>query len=208
LKPSSKKKGKKGKKIKMDDMFDDMGDDDFEMPSSKRGSRNSPVGTYQSAYQHNKPVPYESAYAGKNVMSGQHKEAYVGRGMSNEVYKSPGNPRTYEQAPPRPPTPQPMRARAPVIMPTVGSFGRGNIKMPTISIGGSMRNTSAHKMGPSNMPSINIPTLGSSTLMMGSGLMKKTANNLTIMGAGKGAVKFGIGEIPRFGLAAPVKRKK
>jgi hypothetical protein len=129
-----------------------------------------------------------------------------------------------------------------MVMPTVGSFGRGNIKMPTISIGGYgpvPKVAGAHKMGPSNMPSINIPTLGSSTLMMGSGLMKKTANNkigvgkfdiptignwgkaplkskletpnignLTIMGAGKGAVKFGLGEIPRFGLAAAPKRKK
>jgi hypothetical protein len=53
----------------------------------------------------------------------------------------------------------------------MGNFGNGNIKMPAISLGSGMRRQTI------NMPSINVPTMGSSTLMVGSGLMGRTANN-------------------------------
>lgn len=251
---SSLKKGKKGKHKSLDDMFDE---EDEESGSSRksRGGKDSPVGTYKSAYHHNKPVPYESAFAGKNVVNGQYQEAYTGKGMANGVYKSPGNPKTYdmsreepheeqrqERRPPQQmaprPVPQPVvqRARAPPMpMPTMGNFGNGgNIKMPTISLGGSLRNTSAQKMGGGNMPSINIPTLGGSTLLPGMGAGKKMGGynipkignwgkaplktelnlpnigNLTIMGAGKqkGGIGFGLGEIPRLSLGGTPQKKK
>lgn len=249
--PSKKKSGsgKSKKERRMDELLgldDDDEDDEYGSRSKRRGSKGSPVGTYESAYQHNKPVPYESAYAGKNVMGGHFQEAYTGKGMANGVYKSPGNPKTYDmsrgepqqQAPPRPPlppTPTPQKARAPMPMPTIGSFGNGNIKMPTISLGGAPRIAGAHKIGPGNMPSINIPTLGGSTLLPGMGKNSKMGagtfnipkignwgkaplktelnlpniGNLTIMGAGKkGGISFGLGEIPRLSLGAPQKRKK
>jgi len=257
-----KKREKRDKKDKDDDDLDDIFGRGSR--SSKRSSRGSPVGTYESAYHHNKPVPYETAFLPNKPVA--YSEAYTARKLAdNGVYKSPGNPKTYdlshgepqqqqqqqqpqrqEQSPRRPPQPTsaPQRARAPPMpMPTMGNFGTdGSIKMPTISLGGAPRMGSAHKMGPGNMPSINIPTLGGSTLMMGSGLMKKTANNkfgsgmfdvptignwgkstvkskldipsiggLNIMGSNKKTKGVGInmnGDIPKFGLAAPPKKKK
>ena len=228
---------KKSKKSKKSKEKEDFGEDSESMPSRSSGK---------------KPFSedYKEVYSGKKVMSGEYKEVYRGQ-MGNEPYNPPKVPKTHEeQHTPRPQhvVSQPVRQKphAPIEVPKIGMFNNSNIKMPTVSFGGKkeMPKVAMPSMGgkKNNLPSINVPTLGSSTLMVGSGLMGKTANNkigvpmmnipkignwgksplktelnlpdignLTIMGAGKKGKGFGInmsGEIPKFGLAAPQKKKK
>lgn len=242
---------------------DDDEDKEFEkmlagMGSGKKGKGSSISGK--------KPFSedYKEVYSGKKVMSGDYNEVYKGR-LGSDEYAPPKVPKThagflqhedknYERTMPTQqraaPQPTAQPHAPPMQMPRVGSFGSGNVKMPTMSFSGSgsmpkvvMPSTGNHKVGKGgNMPSINIPTLAGSTLLIGSGLMNKTAvgnkntntfnipkignwgktplktelnlpsiGNLTIMGAGKRKGSVGIslgGEIPRFGLGTPGKRKK
>jgi hypothetical protein len=70
-----------------------------------------------------------------------------------------------------------------------------------------MGKSTNNKMGTGTF---NIPKIGN----WGKAPLKTELNlpsigNLTIMGSGKkGGISFGLGEIPRFGLGAPGKRKK
>jgi hypothetical protein len=238
-----KKKLKKKSNKYLDDMEMDFDEEDEDRYKSKHKSSGD-----------NKPFTknYEPAYSADSVLSGKYAEAYRARGgMSGEyhpAYKPPApkprqeqpqqeQPRQKPSSPLPVVSPPPQRERPPAItvtpIPRMGNFGNGNIKMPAISLGSGMQRQTI------NMPSINVPTMGSSTLMVGSGLMGRTANNkigmpsmniptignwgktplktklelpsignLTIMGAGKkGGIKFGLGEVPNFGLSAKKKKK-
>lgn len=226
LKPS-----KKSKKSKRGEPEDDFGEDSESMHARSSGK---------------KPFSedYKEVYSGKKVLSGEYKDVYKGR-MGSDEYTPPKVPKTHgnflhEERPQQRAPQQPARKSPTLLpMPRVGSFGSGNIKMPTMSFGGSgsmpkvtMPSTGNHKVGKGgNMPSINIPTLGGSTLLpgmgkkMGSFNIPKIGNwgksplktelnlpnigNLTIMGAGKkGGISFGLGEIPRLSLGTPQKKKK
>ena len=229
------KPSKKSKKSK--DVEEDFGEDSESM--SARSSGKKPFSD-----------DYKEVYSGKKVLSGDYKEVYKGH-MGSDEYTSPKVPKTHGNFLQHSEQPQQVRttaprqvpqARAPLPMPRVGNFGSSNVKMPTMTFGASgkipkvaMPSTTAHKIGRGNMVSMNIPTMGGSTLVgktsnnqMGvpMGSIPKIGNwgktplttelnipdigNLTIMGAGKqkGGIKFGLGDVPRFSLGAPQKKKK
>ena len=195
-------------------------DEEFEKMLAEMGSGKKGKGGSIGGSSGKKPFSddYKEVYSGKKVLSGDYKEVYKGR-MGSDEYTPPKVPKThagflqhedknYERTEQNQPRMQPQQqrapqARVPMAMPRVGSFGNGNVKMPTMSFGGSgampkvgAPSTGNHKIGKGgNMPSINIPTLGGSTLIVGSGLMGKTANNKMSTGS------FNIPKIGNWGKA-------